>query len=226
MKRRNFLTKGTISLPAVFGGMTAGLPIDLFGKDKKDNSFSISILTESPAEFVREIEESLKLSEFRNIVISYKEHQLYGEFLADIAYIKSGSLIDFYSASDKLSERLIRAAKLHSFPRKVIDPALIVFSSGGGGDSKSFNVSVGNELVNRIPVKAKNGMYRIKGAEGFVDLEIEDKSARIHSSSCKHKTCVEMGEIKNPGENLVCIPNKIIISVSGKSVSLIDSITY
>ncbi len=69
-------------------------------------------------------------------------------------------------------------------------------------------------------------LYRIEGLKGHVDIRIKNKSASIISATCKHKTCMNMEAISRPGENLVCIPNQINISIAGKSLLGVDSITF
>ena len=226
MKRREFLRNGSLLIPAFLGGLSTGLPMKLFAESTDRDAFSLSIITNQSTTAIHKIEQALRFSEFNKLNINFSEHQLIGEHISDIAFVKNNSLINYFTKNDKFSNNLKKIAHSFSFPNKVTNPTLLVFSAGNNNKPEYFNVSVGNKLLKRIPVNSKNGIYKIEGINGQVELEINAKSARIHSSSCKHKTCVGMGEIKKSGENLVCIPNRISISVSGNLKSNIDSVTF
>jgi len=227
MKRREFLKKGSVLIPVVLGGLATSSPIKLFGKSSNNKTvFSLSIITDKPTLTINKIGNAFRFSEFRNLNINFSEHKLIGEQIADIALVKNSSLINFNKFNDKFSTNLKKIANSFTFPKKVTNPTLLVFSAGDNGNPQFFNISVANRLVERMPINSKNGIYKIKGTKDFIELEINKKSARIHSSSCKHKTCLKMGEIKNTGESLVCIPNQVSISVSGNSHKKFDSVTF
>lgn len=226
MNRRSFLRNGSLLIPAVIGGLVTNLPIKLLGKTKGKTAFSLSVITDTPTVAINEIGNAIRFSKYKTLNIDFSEHQLIGEHISDLALVENGSLINYFKSIDEFSTNLKKIASKFSFPQKVVNPTLLLFSAGDSGQPEYFNVSVSNRLVRRIPINSPNGIYKIDGVKGNIEMEIIGKSAKIHSSSCKHKTCIGMGEIKNSGESLVCIPSRISISVSGKSNSIIDSVTF
>jgi hypothetical protein len=54
----------------------------------------------------------------------------------------------------------------------------------------------------------------------------KDHSVRFAEAACAHKTCMNMGRVSQAGQNLVCIPNRIAVTITGTSISGVDSITY
>jgi len=226
MKRRDFLRSTSLLLPVVWGGLSAGLPEKLFGQPTENNMFSLSIVTDKPSETIHNVENIFRFSKYSNFNINFSEYKLVGKHVADFALIENGNLVNYLKNGSEFSKYLRKTAQNLSFPKNVTDPALLIFSAGNSGKPQYFDVSVSNKLVKRIPVNTKNGIYKINGIKGKLELEINGKSAKVFSSSCRHKTCLEMGEIKNPGENLVCIPEQISISVSGTRKGNIDSVTF
>ena len=53
--------------------------------------------------------------------------------------------------------------------------------------------------------------------EQFNVLEISDGYARITAASCPDKLCQKQGKIHTSGEMIVCLPNKVVVEISGGS---------
>ena len=73
-------------------------------------------------------------------------------------------------------------------------------------------------IVNAAGVKyeysaSQNGTYTVDGEIGPTSFEIKDGRVRIIDSPCPNKTCISQGW-HNP---LVCLPNKVMISVEGEA---------
>lgn len=72
---------------------------------------------------------------------------------------------------------------------------------------------------NEIEIKANGRKYvytldedrliKVQGALGETIIEVNNKGARIISSPCKNKTCINLGFSKS----LVCLPNKVIATI-------------
>ena len=58
-----------------------------------------------------------------------------------------------------------------------------------------------------------DGTYTVQGELGETTFEIKDGRVRITDSPCPNKTCITQGW-HNP---LVCLPNKVIITVESES---------
>lgn len=42
---------------------------------------------------------------------------------------------------------------------------------------------------------------------------IENEIVKMDSASCPDELCIRQGEIKNIGESIICIPNKVIVEI-------------
>ncbi|MBN2379349.1 NusG domain II-containing protein [candidate division WOR-3 bacterium] len=74
----------------------------------------------------------------------------------------------------------------------------------------------------RIPLR--DTTLTLTGPLGETKLRIDDKHVWIIDAPCPNKLCMKQGKIKRPGESLVCLPNRIVITIEGQSA--VDAVTY
>ncbi len=63
---------------------------------------------------------------------------------------------------------------------------------------------------------SENRKIKIKGAKGYLILQIKNNKVRVIYSTCPNKICVKSGWISKKGEVIACIPNRIIVKITGK----------
>lgn len=68
-------------------------------------------------------------------------------------------------------------------------------------------------------------VVEVSGPLGKSIVEIKDGRARILSSPCPHKLCIRMGQIGKEGGVLVCVPNKIVVSVGNQRSDGLDAVS-
>lgn len=57
-------------------------------------------------------------------------------------------------------------------------------------------------------------------------IEISAKTVRVNEATCPGNDCVRQGVISRPGETIVCLPARIVITLSGGNEQSSDSVTY
>jgi hypothetical protein len=55
----------------------------------------------------------------------------------------------------------------------------------------------------------------VEGPMGVTRIVIEDGKAWVEDSPCRDKICVRMGKISRPGDEAVCLPNRVIVQMRG-----------
>ena len=55
----------------------------------------------------------------------------------------------------------------------------------------------------------------IQTAKGINILEIKNGMAHVTDADCPDQVCIRMGKISKTGENIVCLPHKLVIQVEG-----------
>ena len=73
-------------------------------------------------------------------------------------------------------------------------------------------VMVQNEEIARFSLDV-DGTYDING--GTNTIEIKDGRVRMLEASCPNHLCIHQGWIRLEGQSIVCLPNKVIVTVRG-----------
>ena len=75
-------------------------------------------------------------------------------------------------------------------------------------------VEIGGEVILSLGLW-QNGEYEI--GDGSNILVIENGEAYLSYADCPDHTCVKTGRIKYVGQTIVCLPNKVTVTVRGAS---------
>jgi len=84
-------------------------------------------------------------------------------------------------------------------------------------------VQVDGAEVIRLPL-AVDRRFSVDGRLGRTDMEIKDGRVRVLNSPCRRKTCVHAGWIYKPYQTIICMPNRVVIRLTGGGDKL-DGIT-
>ncbi len=93
------------------------------------------------------------------------------------------------------------------------------------GEGSEALIKVGNAPVQRVPLRMDRTI-NLEGEKGRVILEVREGTVRVVQSSCLQKICVNTGWINRPGQTIVCLPNKVLITIEGKESSKADAVSY
>ena len=66
----------------------------------------------------------------------------------------------------------------------------------------------------RYPLSA-DGEYELNG--GTNTLVIENRQAYVSHADCPDKLCVNQGRIRGSGQMIVCLPNRVTVTIEGVS---------
>ena len=103
--------------------------------------------------------------------------------------------------------------------------SLSVFSTTDSGNSGNL-VIYKNGLVIKEASLSENKIIKLPVDSGNISIEIKPgNGVHILESSCPAKVCVHTGWIKRPGETIICLPNKILLEISGGNKEY-DAISY
>ena len=72
-----------------------------------------------------------------------------------------------------------------------------------------------DRVAARYPL-ARERKVTIEGARGSVDLAIDGHCARITRSSCRKQLCVQSKAIRTTGQQIICVPNHIVVEIEGR----------
>ena len=111
----------------------------------------------------------------------------------------------------------------------IIISAILLFSVGLLLVSL-LSKKVGNTVVVEIDGKTvatyslnQNGEYSLNGGTNV--LVIEDGKAYLNYSNCPDHTCEKTGKIQYVGQSIICLPNKIAITIKGEAEGGVDFVS-
>lgn len=104
---------------------------------------------------------------------------------------------------------------------------LLAIKPKGGSGSKYVEISSENKLYKRIPLTTTtNETILVKNGLGMDVVNISDGKVKIVEADCPDKICIKDGAISEPGQILVCLPNKVVVEVKGEQNSENDAVSY
>lgn len=122
---------------------------------------------------------------------------------------------------------------------KVLVVFLVIFSLGfayfmatvnNNIDSKYISIQVNGEEINAIEfsddIIGEN--YVLETEFGRNVLQFGDGEVKIIESTCLDKLCIKQGTIKQVGQLLVCLPNRLVVEIKANDQGLndIDSFAF
>ncbi|MCR5420950.1 MAG: NusG domain II-containing protein [Lachnospiraceae bacterium] len=107
----------------------------------------------------------------------------------------------------------------------IISMGFIIIRSLNTKDSDKVYVYVDGKLSYEYPL-AQDITVNIEGYnKGSNILRIQDGRAWVEEASCRDKICVHSGQIHKSGQSIICLPNRVVISVSKERDVEYDAIT-
>jgi hypothetical protein len=67
-------------------------------------------------------------------------------------------------------------------------------------------------------------VVEVEGPLGITKVIIEDGEVWVENSPCREKICMRMGRIKRTGDQLICIPNRVVVEIEG-DIEYIDAVS-
>ena len=83
-------------------------------------------------------------------------------------------------------------------------------------------VEIDGQVVAEYPLY-KEGVFSLNGGTNV--LVIEGGAAYLNYSSCPDHTCENIGKIRYVGETIVCLPNKVTITIIGDAEDGVDLVS-
>lgn len=103
--------------------------------------------------------------------------------------------------------------------------AVILLCLQFGNDTGNIvEIYLSGELFGKYELFS-DAVIEVESESGSNTVCISDGSVYVAESSCEDKNEVLQGKINRSGQSLVCLPNKLIVTVKGRRES-VDSISY
>lgn len=89
----------------------------------------------------------------------------------------------------------------------------LAFSGSSSGDL--VVVKVNGEIYGKYSL-TKDRTITVNRDGHMNKITIKDGKVQVSKSNCKNQVCVKQGSISTTHQNIVCIPNRVVVSIEGK----------
>lgn len=89
-------------------------------------------------------------------------------------------------------------------------------------DGDSVEITLEGRVVATYPLY-QNGEYSLNGGTNI--LVIKDGEAYLSYADCPDGVCINTGRIRFVGESIICLPNRLVITVVGDSDDGVDIVS-
>ncbi|MQY77427.1 MAG: hypothetical protein GH155_07365 [Spirochaeta sp.] len=121
--------------------------------------------------------------------------------------------------------RRIKVLDFLAFLTAIAVTALIAFQVYGS-QSGALQVSIKGDSGEWLYPLESGHTIGIEGPLGTTTVVIEHGTVRVSSSPCREKICVKSGPVNNHGRWIACLPNRVIITVTGSNEQELDGLTF
>ena len=74
-------------------------------------------------------------------------------------------------------------------------------------------ISIDGRETERLPLVPTERTYQSRGYH--VTVEVTAEGARVSHADCPTQDCVHTGTITRPGQSIVCLPARVVVTLSG-----------
>lgn len=90
----------------------------------------------------------------------------------------------------------------------------LAWMRGSMSQGGRVRVEVAGRLQGEYPL-TEDRFIRVSGPAGTTVIEIRNNAARVAAAPCPHQLCRRRGAIDRQNEVIVCVPNRLVISIVG-----------
>jgi hypothetical protein len=207
MERREFL-KGAGMI------LAAGMLIPKVAKSmlslSTGDDFSLEVITDNSDYAVKLLENFIKEGNMGKGIFKYSEFPVLNYLMGDLIFVKGNELIDYTYADDDISKNLREIRNKLNLPNILSNPVRIRLYRNSGGKTGNIVVTQNGKIISKLD-SGKNDEYIYYGKSGKLILNVNNNTAKVKDTECKHKICKQMNSINKPGDYITCIPNGLHI---------------
>ena len=105
---------------------------------------------------------------------------------------------------------------------------VLIARAAAGEKGSTAVIEVNAKEVLRVELSANQPRktYTVRGMHGPSTIEVEKGRARMLASTCRDKICVGAGWVDAPGKDIVCLPNRVVVTITGeRKPGRVDTVT-
>jgi hypothetical protein len=105
---------------------------------------------------------------------------------------------------------------------------MLIFAGGYTGSNERYAVIyVNGDIYKEIKLGEGSGCeIEVDNGAGFNRIKIEGYNVYMSYSDCRDKYCIRQGIANKPGQTIVCLPNRVLVEITGGGEPLVDEISH
>ena len=120
-----------------------------------------------------------------------------------------------------LADRLLIGILVVASLAGIIYPAFVFRAEGGVAQ---VIISVDGKVVRSVKLDGHHEVIRVEGTDGYDVVEIFDNKVRIVEADCPDKLCLKQGWIAWSPQQLVCLPNRVVVKIINSLKPDVDAV--
>lgn len=100
---------------------------------------------------------------------------------------------------------------------------------GESQDERQIVIETNGNVYKTIPMKTgmKLQDVHIDLENGkYIDIVADENGAYVKDVICPDKVCQKTGLVSKVGQSIVCLPNRVVVYIEGKSAPEVDNVSY
>lgn len=86
-------------------------------------------------------------------------------------------------------------------------------------------ITADGQVVKTVKLDGHHEMIPITSSTGYDLVEVSGKQVRIVEADCPDKLCVNQGWISRSPQQIVCLPNRVVVKIINGKAMDVDTIT-
>ncbi len=107
----------------------------------------------------------------------------------------------------------------------IVVVALVAYAAtsvlGGGGDARTAVIQDADGETHTMSL-ACDGTLTVNSSAGMNMIEVHAGKVRVIEADCPNQDCVEQGWVSEVGQQIICLPHKLVVTVTDED----DSSSY
>lgn len=100
----------------------------------------------------------------------------------------------------------------------------LFITSFGKSENLTADIYVSGEKTHSIALSEVTESYTLN--ENYCQLLIEKDGVSFVFSDCADKLCIKKGKLKNQGDTMACVPEKVVVIIKSDNKKQIDGVAY
>lgn len=103
----------------------------------------------------------------------------------------------------------------------IVVVALVAYAATsvlGGGDARIAVIQDADGETHTMSL-ACDGSLTVNSSAGVNMIEVHAGKVRVIEADCPNQDCVEQGWVSEPGQQIICLPHKLVVTVTDEDAS-------